>query len=161
MIPDLLSLICVGYIIRCWYLLRNLWFIMLLFRVGFGKMLLNDIDDSTWFTILPSTLLADFARDRNGLPNYRFPQLFMFLLFMSFFFILRVLAQSPLFCKYFPPFFNNITYWKSGRGWRFLWGANLVEMLQILPDAQPFSWPYQKKGKLQFQNEIYPMMTED
>jgi len=31
MIPDLLSLICVGYIIRRWYLLRNLWFIMLLF----------------------------------------------------------------------------------------------------------------------------------
>jgi len=31
------------------------------------------LTDTTWYTILPSSLLADFARDRNGLPNYRFP----------------------------------------------------------------------------------------
>jgi len=29
--------------------------------------------DTTRFTMLPSSLLADFPRDRNGMPNYRFP----------------------------------------------------------------------------------------
>jgi len=45
------------------------WFIaeLVLEKEGHG------IDDSTWFTILPSTFLADFARDMNELPNYRFP----------------------------------------------------------------------------------------
>jgi len=32
----------------------------------------HDITDTTWFNTLPSSLLADFARDRHGLPNYRF-----------------------------------------------------------------------------------------
>jgi hypothetical protein len=33
----------------------------------------HDTADTSWFTILPPHLLADFARDRNGLPIYRFP----------------------------------------------------------------------------------------
>jgi len=33
----------------------------------------HDITDTTWFNTLPSSLLADFARDRHGLPNDRFP----------------------------------------------------------------------------------------
>jgi hypothetical protein len=33
----------------------------------------QDITDTAWFNILPSSLLANFARDRHGLPNYRFP----------------------------------------------------------------------------------------
>jgi len=37
-------------------------------------------------------------------------------------------------------------YWKGGRGWGNLLGANLVGMLQILPDTQPFSWPYRKNN---------------
>jgi len=31
------------------------------------------VTDTSWFTTLPPLLLADFARDKNGLPNYRFP----------------------------------------------------------------------------------------
>jgi len=29
--------------------------------------------DTVWYTNMPSSLAADFSRDRNGLPNYRFP----------------------------------------------------------------------------------------
>lgn len=31
------------------------------------------LPDTTWFTILPSSLLVDFVRVRNELPKYRFP----------------------------------------------------------------------------------------
>jgi len=31
------------------------------------------VTDTSWFTTLPPLLLADFTRDMNGLPNYRFP----------------------------------------------------------------------------------------
>jgi hypothetical protein len=33
----------------------------------------HDIHDTVWFTLLPPSLGADFARDRHGLPNFRFP----------------------------------------------------------------------------------------
>jgi len=70
---------------------------MILFLVGFGEMLMLLIiicshifcegnccadglarlghaqPNTTWFTILPSSLLADFAGDKNGMPNYIFP----------------------------------------------------------------------------------------
>ena len=33
----------------------------------------NSLTDTVWFDRLPSLLAFDFARDRNSLPNYRFP----------------------------------------------------------------------------------------
>jgi len=33
----------------------------------------HDLNDTTWFALLPPSLGQDFSRDRNGLPNYRFP----------------------------------------------------------------------------------------
>jgi len=33
----------------------------------------HDLSDTDWFDILPPLLAFDFFRDRNGLPNYRFP----------------------------------------------------------------------------------------
>ena len=33
----------------------------------------HDVTDNTWYTTMPSSLAAHFSRDRNGLPNYRFP----------------------------------------------------------------------------------------
>lgn len=33
----------------------------------------HDILDTMWFTTLPPSLGTDFARDRNGMPNYKFP----------------------------------------------------------------------------------------
>jgi len=119
MILGLLLVICVGYITCHWYLLRNLWYLMILFQDGSGEMFMSiislnnrgpllpylwavwgsdfvytvifvssqclvlegnccadgiaamghDIIDTTWFNTLPSSLLADFARDRHGLPS--------------------------------------------------------------------------------------------
>jgi hypothetical protein len=31
------------------------------------------LTDTTWYTTMPSSLVADFARDINGLHNFRFP----------------------------------------------------------------------------------------
>ena len=31
------------------------------------------LTDTVWYTTMPSSLAADFSRDRNGLPNYCFP----------------------------------------------------------------------------------------
>jgi len=33
----------------------------------------HDLNDTTWFTLLPPSLGQDFSGDINGLPNYRFP----------------------------------------------------------------------------------------
>ena len=33
----------------------------------------HDLSDTIWFDVLPPSLSLDFFRDRNGLPNYRFP----------------------------------------------------------------------------------------
>jgi len=33
----------------------------------------QNVTSDTWFQSMPATLSVDFARDRNGLPNYRFP----------------------------------------------------------------------------------------
>jgi len=33
----------------------------------------HDVTDTIWYTTMPSSLAIDFSRDRNGLPNYRFP----------------------------------------------------------------------------------------
>jgi len=42
----------------------------------------HDLSDTVCFDVLPPSLYLDFFRDRNGLPNYRFPPLVhIFLLF--------------------------------------------------------------------------------
>ena len=33
----------------------------------------HDLLDTTWFHTMPAALAVDFTRDRNGLPNFRFP----------------------------------------------------------------------------------------
>lgn len=33
----------------------------------------HELTDTTWFHIMPVSLSIDFSRDRNGLPNFRFP----------------------------------------------------------------------------------------
>jgi len=33
----------------------------------------HGVSGMAWFDRLPPSLLFDFTRDRNGLPNYRFP----------------------------------------------------------------------------------------
>jgi len=51
------------------------------------------LTDTIWYSSLPLSLSTDFARDRNGLPNYRFPWHFFVLLSLcALFLLLRVLA---------------------------------------------------------------------
>jgi len=95
----------------------------------------HSLTDTFWFDTMPPSLAVDFARDRSGLPNYRFPWTFLFIFLVSCFSSLEGIGLVPPICIYFFLFFNNITYQEGGKGWRSLLGANLVGMLQFPPDA--------------------------
>jgi len=56
MIPGLLLVICVGYIIHHWYLLRNLWYLMILFQVSSGEMFMSII--IVWIIGGPPSILV-------------------------------------------------------------------------------------------------------
>ena len=78
--------------------------------------------DNKWFTMLPTSLLADFVRDMNGMPNYRFPQLFRSVVFLVYiYFSFEGFGLVPPYCKYFPIFLMILRIGKAVEDGGFYW----------------------------------------
>jgi len=89
---------------------------------------------------------AGFFQGQKWTAELSIPLDFLFLVTVYIYFLRGYWPSPPLFV-FFPLFLIN-TYWKGSIGRGCLLGANLVGMLQPLPDASPFSWPYQKKNSI-------------
>ena len=98
----------------------------------------HTVSDTNWLSSLPHSLLADFSRYRNGLPNFCFPEtVFIYCFLLYVFWPSEGFGLSSLMHIYIV---DNIQ-------WELRRGANLVKISMFLLDGLPISWLMKKKIK--------------